>query len=464
VARVTHRKNRAEWQRFLVVDDYLGDAVHVAALATAFDCGLIDALLEKPRSIADLARACGREPERMRLLVDLLAGGKALAKRAKLVSLRPGFAAALEFRDLLEAKVRYSPIVLGEIGDRFSDLVFDFPAYTARSRAFALFRYHAGKTVISKELADAEPWVSLTTVLTRYEAAACLAHFDFAGCRRILDVGGNSGELARRICERHPEVRVDVFDLPVICEIGRRHVGGSPEADRIGFVAGDARSDDLPAGYDACIFKSMLHDWPDADAQLFLEKALGALAPGGRLLVFERTRVAAPRLRSPVRSILSLPFWPCFREARTYVSWLRKRGATDVAAQRIELDMDFMLVTATAGTERPRPRAQSPAAPAASDPTLLRFRHEQEDHALDLFVEPFVEGNPSFAVTGRFALSYRPWPATNAVSRPRVAGMLALAQAALSRADQAGLTIEQARQVVASSALGGWVLDKSAAR
>jgi SAM-dependent methyltransferase len=455
------KADRAEWQRYLVVDDFLGDAVHVAALATAFECGLIDALLEGPLSSDDLARACGREPQRMSLLIGLLAGGRVLAKKNKLLSLCPRFSAAMEFRDLLEAKARYSRIVLSDLAERFTDLAFDFPAYVAASRAYSLFRYHTGASPGPDEVAAAEHWVSLTTVASRYEAAALMHHFDFGQYRRILDIGGNSGELARRICERHPQMRVDVFDLPVVCDIGRRHVAGTPEADRIGFIAGDARVDQLPGGYDVCLFKSMLHDWPDEQARLFLDKALGALAPGGRLLAFERSQLDASRLKAPMRAVLSLPFWPCFRQPATYVSWLQQLGGLDVIAQRIALDVDFMLVTAVARPGRDRPRVaalDAPAAGAASGATVIRFRNDQEERALELSVEAFVAGVPAFFVTRRFSLSYRPWPGTNVTDRPRVQRMLAAARAALFRADEAGLALEQARHAVASSATGGWVL------
>jgi hypothetical protein len=446
------KKDRAAWQRYLVVDDFLTDAVHVAALATAFECGLIDALLERPQSAFDLAQACGREPERMSLLVGLLAGGRVLAKKRELFSLRPGFLAAMEYRDLLETKARYARLVLSDLGDRFTDLVFDFPAYVATSRVYSLFRYHAGKSAGPAEVAAAERWVALTTAASHYEAAALMHHFDFGGCRRILDIGGNSGELARRVCERHPQIRVDVFDLPVVCDIGRRHVARTPQAGRIGFIAGDARVDELPGGYDVCLFKSMLHDWPDQQAQLFLDKALGALAPGGRLLAFERAQVDASRLESPMRAVLALPFWPCFRQPETYVAWIQQRGGQDVVAQRIELDVDFMLVAAVADPRRPA----RPVGPA--EPKLIRFRHDEEESALDLSVDVFVAGAPAFFVTGRFSLSYRPWPGTNVTDRPRVAILLAAATAALGLADKTGSTLEQARQAVASSATGGWLL------
>ena len=78
----------------------------------------------------------------------------------------------------------------------------------------------------------------ITTLLTRYEAAVCMDHHDFSQYRRMLDVGGNSGEFVLRICRRYPDISAAVFDLPLVCELGQEHVRGTAEADRISFVKG----------------------------------------------------------------------------------------------------------------------------------------------------------------------------------------------------------------------------------
>ena len=69
-----------------------------------------------------------------------------------------------------------------------------------------------------------------TTALTRYESGACIANHDFSPYERMLDVGGNSGEFALRVCQRHSRLRATVYDLPLVCDIGERHVRAEPEA------------------------------------------------------------------------------------------------------------------------------------------------------------------------------------------------------------------------------------------
>ena len=119
----------------------------------------------------------------------------------------------------------------------------------------------------------------ITTCLTKYEAQVCLRHHPFDSHARILDIGGNSGEFALRICREHPRILATVFDLPLVCEVGRKHVSPEPESDRITFVKGNALEDDLPGDFDPVIFKSVLHDWPEEAARRLLGRASRALKP-----------------------------------------------------------------------------------------------------------------------------------------------------------------------------------------
>ena len=42
---------------------------------------------------------------------------------------------------------------------------------------------------------------------------------DLAGRRRMLDVGGNSGEFLLQVCRRNPELQGTVIDLPLVCDV-----------------------------------------------------------------------------------------------------------------------------------------------------------------------------------------------------------------------------------------------------
>ena len=105
-----------------------------------------------------------------------------------------------------------------------TDLVADHRHFMARSKMFQLFDYQRAMTVTPENIASTRRWVRMTTALTTHEAQALLERHDFSGDAQLLDVGGNSGEFAIRICAAYPQLNATILDLPVVCRIGEEHV------------------------------------------------------------------------------------------------------------------------------------------------------------------------------------------------------------------------------------------------
>ena len=129
--------------------------------------------------------------------------------------------AALRFRDLLEARIAFADLVWPDIHTLFTALITDLPQFMARSKVFDLFRYDRCMDVTPENLRAASAWTRFTTVLTKYEAAPVLDLLDFTSVRAFIDMGGNTGEFARQICSRNPQLKGTVVDLPVVCALGR---------------------------------------------------------------------------------------------------------------------------------------------------------------------------------------------------------------------------------------------------
>lgn len=331
---------------FLIVECYLATTLGVRALATVFEIGLIDALLAGKGDEAELATTCGLTGFGHALVMDLLVGAGIVARAETGVTLTPGFREALRFRDLLEAKLAFLHLVAPDIEAHFTDLVRDPPRFMAASNVFDWFRYDRCLVVTEENLAATRRWVAYTSLLTRHEAEVGLDHLDLARARHMLDIGGNSGAFALAACRRAPHLSATVFDLPVVCAIGREHVAGTPEAGRIKFVAGDMRRDPLPSGPDLISFKSVLHDWPEADALHLLERAQRRLEPGGRIVIFERGALEPSRGPMPVSMMANVVFAPFYRSPTFYRDHLARLGFEAITLERIELDMPFHLLTA----------------------------------------------------------------------------------------------------------------------
>lgn len=179
------------------------------------------------------------------------------------IRLSEGFVEALEFRDLLETKLHFAHLVSSDFQYLLTALLVEPAAFAEQARLFKLFSYDRSIDTSPENYESTGHWMQLTTLLTKYESGACIAAHDFSGVRRMLDVGGNSGEFSRQVCMAYPLLQAVIYDLPLVCDIGEAHVSSAPEAARIQFIKRSDNDEALPRGCDLISFKSMLHDWPD---------------------------------------------------------------------------------------------------------------------------------------------------------------------------------------------------------
>jgi len=312
------------------------------ALAEALRCGLVQRLAAGPASHAELAAIASLPPPGLALLLALLRGAEVTQPDPAGEALTPGFRAALPHLALMQAKLDAAALALPDFHAHLGPLLRDRAGFMAQAQIFALYRYDLALREDAAALAATARWMALTTALTRHEAPVLLALHDFSAIRHLLEPGGNSGEMALHLTTAHPALAVTVLDLPAVCALGRRHVGAAP---RIAFDATDLRRQSLPQGHDAVLFKSVLHDWPDAEARRFLALAHAALPPGGQVLIFERAPLPAeaPLGYAQMQDML---FHGFYRPPERYAEWLGALGYAAVTLRPVRLDVPFALVSA----------------------------------------------------------------------------------------------------------------------
>lgn len=335
----------------LCVDEFLKSAVAARALASALELGVIDYLRARPTAEREaLCTDLRIDRGGLGLLCDLLSASGVCEESKGRLRLSAAFRRALEYRDLLEAKLDFAELALSDFMGGLTTLIMAPDQFRRRSRLFRLFDYGRCYEASPENEALTRRWMRITTALTRYEAAACVARHDFGRHRRLLDIGGNSGEFALQVCRRFPELQATVFDLPLVCQIGREHLRREPEAARIAFVSGNALADPLPGGFDLVTFKSVLHDWPDREARELLLRANHSLEAGGTLLIFERGPFDIGEGSVPYSLIPFLLFFRSFRPPVWYKTQLESMGFREVTIQRIDLEMPFFLVAGVKGS------------------------------------------------------------------------------------------------------------------
>lgn len=104
---------------------------------------------------------------------------------------------------------------------------------------------------------------------------------------RVLDLAAGSGVWGIVLAQNSPQVHVTAVDWPGVLPVTRRVVEREGVAERFQFVAGDLHEADFGSGHDIAIFGHILHSEGEARSRRLLQKAFGALVPGGTAVVAE---------------------------------------------------------------------------------------------------------------------------------------------------------------------------------
>jgi len=108
---------------------------------------------------------------------------------------------------------------------------------------------------------------------------------DWQSVRTVVDVGGGTGSLLAEILRAQPGVTGTLVDLPRAVARSGEVFKAAGVTDRVTTV-GQSFFDRLPAGSDLYLLKSVLSDWPDAEATAILRRCAEAARPSGRVVVF----------------------------------------------------------------------------------------------------------------------------------------------------------------------------------
>ena len=118
------------------------------------------------------------------------------------------------------------------------------------------------------------------------DLTAVLSTYDFSGISRIVDVGGGQGGLISAILKANPDMQGVLYDRPTAIEGARRLVESEGVSDRCELVGGSF-IESVPAGGDAYILRSVLHNWNDSNATVILQNCRQAITDGGRLIIVD---------------------------------------------------------------------------------------------------------------------------------------------------------------------------------
>lgn len=268
----------AEFQAILT-GSWKAQALYVAA-----ELRLADHLAAGPQESAALAAATGADaPSLHRLL-------RALATLGLCVEQDDGRFALTPLGALLQedspSSLRATTLWWGKhLWPVWGNLLYS--VRTGRS-ARTLLLGTEGFSHLQKDPDAAATFYRFGVEMTRQTAELLLRAYRVSAFGRIVDVGGGHGELLARILRASPGATGILFDLPVAVEDAVKAIQANhPDVlERCSFVAGDF-FEAVPAGADAYLLKSVLHDWDDVRCARILANCRRAMPEGARLLIVE---------------------------------------------------------------------------------------------------------------------------------------------------------------------------------
>jgi len=309
----------------------------------AVELNVFDALGDGPRTLAQLAETVQANPDSLERLLDACVGLQLLRRVDGVYENTPQATAYLTSTSdsRFTGYIRYSNSAMWRLWAHLEDAVREGShrwqqAYGWDGPIFS----HFFRTEEAKR--DFLMGMHGFGVITSPQVAAA---FDLSPFQKIADLGGATGHLVIAACQRYPQLRGIVFDLPDVMPLAKEIVDASPVADRIELCPGDFFTDPLPPA-DLYALGRIIHDWSEEKIEQLLSRVFAALPVGGGLLIAEKILAedgSGPRWAQ----MQNLNMLTCTegkeRTLTQYETLLRKIGFRSVAGRTTSAPLDALL-------------------------------------------------------------------------------------------------------------------------
>jgi (2Fe-2S) ferredoxin/predicted O-methyltransferase YrrM len=281
----------------------------------------------KNANSAEIAKSLGIDPRATEKLLNALVAINLLEKRQGLF-----YNSAISSRYLMEGSPddsRASIMHSVHLWDRWSTLTECVKQ---------------GASVTYKDVADRKdewtvPFIAAMHKNAGARAPLVIRAIGIDGVRKVLDVGGGSGAYSIAFAEMNQNLEAEVFDLPPVIAIARKHIDKAGLSGRVKVRAGDFRKDELGTNFDLVFISAICHmNGPQENIKL-LQKSYKALVSGGRVVI--QDFILNPDKTSPQSAALfALNMLVGTRSGSTYSEqeysdWLKEVGFKNIKPIRL---------------------------------------------------------------------------------------------------------------------------------
>ncbi|MFE2584115.1 methyltransferase [Streptomyces sp. NPDC059378] len=250
------------------------------SLYVAAKLGLADALVQGPRSSADLAEETGAHPGALYRFCRALAALGVLDEHPGQVFGTTATGAAL--RSDAPRGLRHFIIVNGEESFRAWSEVM----HTVRTGE-AAFDHVYGLSHFAYLARESGASTSFNAMAKTGAPTETVDRCDFDGDQVVVDVGGGAGGLLAHLLERNPKLKGILLDTPAGVAQAPDLFRSRDVLDRAE-IRGGSFFDSVPTGGDSYILSRVIHDWNDEDALRILRTVREAMPTGARLVLIDK--------------------------------------------------------------------------------------------------------------------------------------------------------------------------------
>jgi SAM-dependent methyltransferase len=258
-----------------MVDVYL-PMMKAAAIISAGQLGLFEALAKGPLPVTRLATALGASELGVRHLADFLVAVGYLVERPE------GLANAPRARWFTaEGDVDYT-----------AGLLWTAQSWGLMGQLSSAVRQGAPAVTLWESMQQRPAWGPLFSsymqAFARHLGPDLLERVQVpAGARRMLDLGGSHGLHSVGFCRKHAELSSVIVDFPSALTETEAMLKREGLSERITVKPGNLLEGDWGTGYDVVLYLSVAHNQTAADNARVLKHIGSVMRPGGLLVIHE---------------------------------------------------------------------------------------------------------------------------------------------------------------------------------
>ncbi|PYQ54166.1 MAG: polyketide synthase [Acidobacteria bacterium] len=241
-------------------------------LFAAAEIGLFEKLAQGPATVDEIASRARLPRRTARILVDAVVSLGLVEREQDRYRNAPVADAFL---------ARRGPVDLGDFLRFWNRL--SYPRWERLEEVVRTGKQLFGELEFTKD--EQEIFSKGVGAFTTGAAMALAAAYDFKKHRRVIDVGGGTGNFLIVLLGQHPHLEATLMELPAAAAVARQTIAASPAAARIRVAEGDFFRDPLPEGHDAVILANVVHLFGRTRVLDLLRRLRERVPSGARLLM-----------------------------------------------------------------------------------------------------------------------------------------------------------------------------------